>query len=157
MTKRKAAKPRTLKASEHQSQVAVFQWAKLMEKRWPELKLMFAIPNQTPGRSIGGWAYMKAEGLRAGVPDIFLPVAHGGFFGLWIEMKSANNKPTAEQWGWIGALRLQGYQCRVCWSSAEAIAALTDYLESGITSAMSWDKRAAARAADEALGEVGDA
>ena len=38
-------------------------------------------------RSKATGARLKAEGVRAGVADIFLPVARHGFFGLYIELK----------------------------------------------------------------------
>jgi len=31
--------------SEHEEQKKLFQWARLSEGRWPELALLFAIPN----------------------------------------------------------------------------------------------------------------
>ena len=75
---------------------------------------------------------MKAEGLKAGVPDLCLPVARQGYHGLYIEMKYGRNKPTAKQKWWLEKLAEQGYKTIVCWGADEAIAVLEDYLERSI-------------------------
>ena len=54
--------------SEHDEQVLIFKWARLSEGRWPELALLFAIPNGGH-RHKAVAAKLKAEGVRAGVPD----------------------------------------------------------------------------------------
>lgn len=118
---------------EHDEQVKVFEWASVMSSKIPELKLLFAIPN---GAFYGGhWSVanrMKAEGVKSGVPDIFLPVIRktvdGIDGGLWIEMKSGKNKPTPQQEWWMLNLQNCGYQVRVCYSAEEAIDEIADYL-----------------------------
>lgn len=47
---------------------------------------LHAIPNGGT-RSLATGARMKAEGTKAGVLDIFLPLARSGYHGLYIEMK----------------------------------------------------------------------
>ena len=92
--------------TEHDEQVALFQWAELNEGAMPELALLFAVPN-------GGYrpmttaAQLKAEGVKAGVPDVCLPVARGRFHGLWLELKRADhsNHATQLQEEWIERLR----------------------------------------------------
>jgi len=115
--------------SEHQEQASFFQWAHLLESRHPELGLMFAIPNG--GKRKSGW-WEKAEGLKAGVPDIFLAVPRdfGGCFcpGLFIEMKFGKNKLTTTQKEWHHKLYGQGYAVRVCYSWVEARDIAIDYL-----------------------------
>ena len=98
---------------EHHDQVALFRWAAWNLARYPELEWMYAVPNAAK-RSPRQGAYMKAEGLKAGVPDICLPVARGGYNGLYIEMKIKGNKPTEKQLEWHVALREQGYRVEVC-------------------------------------------
>lgn len=124
---------------EHDEQVKVFEWAEIMSNKIPELKLLMAIPN---GASYGGgggrWNIakrMKEEGVRSGVPDIFLPVVkERGMHspdvesGLWIEMKVGKNKPSEQQMWWLKELELQGYRAMVCYSAEEAIAEIEDYL-----------------------------
>lgn len=121
---------------EHDAQAAVFQWAKLAESRFPELQLLMAIPNGGH-RHIAVAKKMRDEGVKAGVPDMCLPVARGGYHGLFIEMKSADSRPrregskgplSEEQRRWLQALNDQGYRASVCFGSREAIDLLTQYL-----------------------------
>lgn len=66
---------------------------------------------------------MRAEGLRRGVPDICLPVARGGYHGLYIELKRLHGgRVSPEQLEWIDALNQQGYCACVCkgWEAAAA-------------------------------------
>lgn len=72
--------------SEHQHQVALFNWARMHEKAYPELRLMYAIPNGGHRNRITA-AKLKAEGVKSGVPDVCLPVARQGFHALYIELK----------------------------------------------------------------------
>lgn len=123
-------KPRRGQApTEHEEQSAVIRWAAATTGVRPELRLLFAIPNGGM-RDKRTAAMLAAEGVRAGVPDLFLPVARQGAFGLWLELKRADrsNHPTPEQCAWVSALRAEGYRAVVCYGAAEAIAALTDYL-----------------------------
>lgn len=114
--------------TESAEQRAVFEWAERMSGRWPELKLMYHIPNEGKRSRITG-ARMKAEGMRGGVPDICLPVARGGHHGLYIEMKRVkNSKVTREQLEWIEDLVGQGYVAAVCRGCDEAINLITRYM-----------------------------
>jgi hypothetical protein len=56
---------RSLKTTEHGEQVSLFIWAKSVERFYPDLKWLFAIPNAAK-RSIPAAMYMKAEGLKRG-------------------------------------------------------------------------------------------
>jgi hypothetical protein len=95
------------KSSEHQQQATVIAWARSRETARPELALLFAVPNAGK-RSVRLAAYMRAEGLKAGVPDLWLPVARRGYHGLVIEMKWGDNTTTEEQERWLVALDMQG-------------------------------------------------
>ena len=64
-------------ASEHQEQAALFRWAWFAQVKHPALALLYAIPNGGH-RHKAVAARMKAEGVKAGVPDLCLPVARGG-------------------------------------------------------------------------------
>ncbi len=114
-------------SSEHDAQVAVFAWAAANVDRLPELALLYAIPNGGH-RHKAVAAKMRAEGQRAGVPDMALPIARGPYIGAFIEMKHGRNKPTAAQLEWLDALGKQGHFCAVCYSSREAIRLLEWYL-----------------------------
>ena len=116
------------KGSEHNEQCALFDWAEKLEYKYPELGLMFAIPNGGH-RHKSVAARLKDEGVRAGVPDIFLPAAHCNWHGLFIELKYGRNKPTRLQQNWLDALTEAGYLAVVCWGWEEAAALIESYLE----------------------------
>ena len=44
---------------------------------------------------------LKRQGVKAGVPDLHLPVARGGYHGLYIELKVGDNTTTKKQKDWI--------------------------------------------------------
>lgn len=79
--------------SESEEQICLFRWAQWACCKYPELKLLFHVPNEGK-RSVYTGARMRSEGLRAGVPDICLPVAKKRYHGLFVEMKARKNKPT---------------------------------------------------------------
>ncbi len=112
---------------EHQEQAALFELAALHEREYPELALMHAVPNGGH-RHIAVAKKMKREGVRAGVPDVELPVARGDHSGLHIEMKVKPNKPTEKQKRFMAALEKQGRLCRVCYSAEEAWEVIKRYL-----------------------------
>ena len=114
--------------TEHTEQVALFNWAKLMESRHPQLALMFAIPNGGH-RHVVVASKLKASGTKAGIPDIFLPVPHGTKHGLWIELKVGKNKTSKIQKEWLDKLSKEGYETKVCYGFDEARQAIIDYLE----------------------------
>lgn len=118
------------KSSEHDEQVALFQWADMHSRRWPCLARMFAIPNGGKRAALTA-VRLKAEGVKAGVPDVFLPWPVGGWCGLWIEMKYGSNKTTAEQRDWLAWLGINGYKTAVCWGAEEAQRVIEDYLRGG--------------------------
>lgn len=121
-----------MKTPEHNEQAALFNWAKYYETKCKLLKMMFAIPNGGH-RHKAVAAKMKAEGVKAGVPDIFLAVQWSvcgiPIPGLFIEMKIGKNKPTQSQAEWIRKLEEGGYQCKVCYSWIDAAFVICDYLE----------------------------
>lgn len=87
----------------------------------PELKWLHAVHNQGHGDAIRG-AQAKAEGVKAGVADIFLPVPTGfgwdsmpfQFHGLYIELKKKDSgKPHAEQLDFQADMRAAGYKCEI--------------------------------------------
>jgi hypothetical protein len=133
--------------SEHDEQVLVIRWAKLQEKRWPELRWLIAIPNGAKlayrkdenGRRKGPPPQaikLKAEGMKAGVSDLFLPFARGGFFGLWVEIKFDKNKPTKDQEAFQDDMAEWGYCAVVCWSAGETITELENYLSKPTTTVL---------------------
>lgn len=115
--------------TESQEQQLLFEWASLSAGRWPELALMYHIPNGG-SRSKSEAGRFKAEGVKAGVPDICLPVARGGYHGMYIELKRVKGgRVSTAQQGWIAALRDQGYYACVCKGWADAAGVIKKYLE----------------------------
>lgn len=116
--------------SEHDEQVSLFMWAAMYEERFPQLKLLFAVPNGG-FRKLKTARDLKAEGVKAGVPDVFYPVPRKkgdqGFAGLVIEMKFDKNKPTPAQEWWLGMLKLNAWKTVVCYSWQEAAKAIAEY------------------------------
>lgn len=114
--------------SESGHQRAVFAWAALNFPKYPELRLMFAIPNGGERNKIVA-ANLKAEGVRAHVPDIFLPVPRGKWCGLFLEMKKQGGRVDPGQKEFIKALQMQGYGACVCVGWLAATETLVSYLE----------------------------
>lgn len=120
-------------------QKAIFIWAAWNTGRYPELKWLHssqAGAKMTPATA----GKMKAEGMKAGVPDIFLDVPRGGFHGLRIELKvpeQRNAKGTlikrkgelsAEQKAWLDHYTQAVFFTRVCYGWEHAVETLETYL-----------------------------
>lgn len=117
-------------ASESVEQINLFRWAAYSTGAMPELEWLYHIPNGGK-RDITTAKRLKAEGVKAGVPDICLPVAKGGFHGLYIELKAGKNKTTDNQDKWLGALEANGYCIAVCYGWEEASKTITNYIKNG--------------------------
>lgn len=132
--KRKNVSRETLPVpTEAQEQEWVLQWADAMIElnERPLLRMLYHTPNGGLRDKATAMA-MKRAGEKAGIPDLFLPVARGGHHGLWIEMKRSDrsNHATPDQEWWIEQLRQQSYRAVVCYGAAAAIAEIEDYLDS---------------------------
>jgi hypothetical protein len=88
---------------------------------------LIAIPNGGRRGKIES-AMLKAEGVKAGVSDLFLAVPTRHYPGLWIEMKIKPNKPSHAQIDWLKSMALQGYAVAVAWSWEEARDTIINYL-----------------------------
>lgn len=108
--------------SEHSEQVAFVEWCE-----WQHVPV-FAIPNGGSRNKLEA-VNLKREGVRSGVPDLFIPVARNGYHGLFVEMKCGRNKPTQTQETWMSVLTSMGYQTAVCWSCDAAIKVVNSYLD----------------------------
>ena len=121
------AKPRNL---EHHEQVFLFTWAFHQRGLYPELDLLFAIPNGGRRDPISG-ARLKDEGVKPGIPDICLPVMRGRYGALWIELKAQKPNGAAvspHQRHWLQALREHGHATAVCYGFDEARDKILSYL-----------------------------
>ncbi len=127
---------------ESQEQQALFAWAEYAKGLHPELDMLYHIPNGGKRDKLEA-ARLKLEGVKAGVPDLCLPVARGGYHGLYIELKAGRNTATPLQRQWITALEREGYAAAVCTGWERSAATLIDYLgirSWGISSARKNDK-----------------
>lgn len=113
--------------SEHTEQVALFEWAAWHHARLPALALLFAIPNGGL-RARATAARLQAEGVKRGIPDLFLPIPRGGYHGFWIELKYGANKTTPQQDAWLNLLKAEGYAVDVSYGWQEAAHKIVRYL-----------------------------
>lgn len=135
---------------EHYEQVNLFSWLALKEAQYPELESVYAIPNAAK-RSARQGAWMKAEGMKAGVPDVVFPLmrtiygpetqeSRSGvlprefhtYGGLYIEMKSPDKYPRPNQREWADRLERNGMKViRRCTTWQEAARHIMEYLGVG--------------------------
>lgn len=112
----------------------------------PALEWFHAIPNggsrgdDAKSRKIRG-AQLKAEGVRQGVADTFLPWPSGEWHGLYIEMKKPTERPKSEtakggvsdeQRRFGEYAKRVGYGWVVCYDWEEAAAIIEQYLNYGV-------------------------
>lgn len=115
-------------ATEGEEQAALFEWAKWNAGRYPELDLIFHIPNGSY-KSLPTARRFQREGLRAGVPDICLPVGRSGYHALFIELKRKSGGRVSEvQKEWIRKLEAAGNRAAVCHGWEEAAKTIAAYL-----------------------------
>lgn len=118
-----------LTGSEDEEQQKVIQWAELMSNAYPDLQMLYHVPNGG-SRNRAEAGKLKRMGVRAGVPDLVLPVPRNGYAGLYIELKVGENRPSKNQKNWLEKLALHGYKALVCYGGNEAIAILEQYIKS---------------------------
>ena len=116
-----------VQSKEEIEQSTLFRWASYAQTQYEELKLMYHVPNEGKRSAVTG-ARLKQAGLKPGVPDVCLPTAHGGYIGLYIEMKVKPNKPTDNQKQWLRALREAGHFVAVCYTWEEAKDLIEEYI-----------------------------
>ncbi len=128
--------------TEHAEQVHVVEWAAWRASRDRRLGNLFAIGNgglrparlvQTAGGvrrvSVVG-RKLKSEGMKEGVPDLFLAWPSNGQPGLFVEMKRATGgRLSPAQKEWRERLTRAGYAWRCAKGADEAIREIEAYLE----------------------------
>jgi hypothetical protein len=119
--------PKKKQQHESKEQEAIFQWSRLQENVHPELKLLFAIPNGGSRHKLEAYS-LKRQGVKAGIPDMLLPIARGHYHGLFIELKVGKNKTSDNQDFWINELQKQGYKVNVCYGFEETRETILQYL-----------------------------
>lgn len=146
------------KDSEHSHQVALFAWVAVARlygfqaaDDWaagadlpiaaprPPLEFvglawLHAIHNQGHGSALRG-SRARAEGVRKGVPDMFLPYPIRFYAGLYIELKKPSVKPkqggkgglSQEQINFRDYVLGMGYAWSVCYGWREAADCIKNY------------------------------
>jgi len=112
---------------EHDIQATYFRILEWNVAKFPYLRFIFAIPNGGH-RHIAVARKMKAEGVKRGVPDIFVPISNK-YNGLYLETKTDKGTQTKEQKEFEAFLISQGYSYCLCRSTDELITATEQYLQ----------------------------
>ncbi len=122
--------------SEHSEQSAVMDW---WARAYPKYySCLWSVPN---GAILAGNAkqrakqmnYLKAEGFKPGVSDLFLMIARDGYHGLFIEMKDKGKTKCSvsdTQWEHIHEAREQGYRADWCAGFDQAKELIDEYMKS---------------------------
>jgi len=117
-----------IKISEHQHQKTFCKYCEL--KNIP----VFAIPNSQAlsflnrDAARNAMIKLKHEGLRPGIPDLFIPIPTKKHHGMFIEMKTKGGSTNTNQDYWLKKLKELGYETVICYSSDEAQDKLKEYL-----------------------------
>ena len=120
-------------SEEDEMQAALLDWAGTMLKigKYPELETLFHVPNE--GKRTASYGHkLKEMGMKRGVPDLVLPVARGGYGGLYIELKKPDGKVSEFQRQFIRNLRKWGQCAGVCRSWTDASQVIEKYLKGEI-------------------------
>ncbi len=131
LAKQEMIKPsRTKKRAQPEAaeQEKVIAWAKENENNYLFLWLLHSSLNGVKLSKAQAGKALK-QGMKKGVPDLFLPVKQGGFSGLYIEMKSTKGRVSVEQSRYLKCAAENGYAISVCYSANEAIKRIEDYYE----------------------------
>lgn len=119
---------------EHTEQVVFFNRIRTLALNDPAYataaRRTFAIPNGG-GRSKREAGRLKAEGVTAGVSDIFCSVPRGDQHGLYIEMKSLIGYASREQREWIAGSISEGYAAATCRGADAAFRLWKEYVGQG--------------------------
>lgn len=112
-----------MKHAESKLQIECVRWFRLA---YPKLTL-FAIPNGGRRGKIEA-SIMKAEGVLAGVADLFLAAPSKEYHGIFLEMKHGSGKQTGSQKEFQNNAEAQGYQYTVCKTFDEFKTTIENYL-----------------------------
>lgn len=120
---------------EYEQQCIIFKWAEVQAKTIPCVTLLNASLNGV--KLLTGQAIKaKKQGMKKGYPDLFLPVARGGYHGLFIELKAnyrmgtkqVKGRVSKEQLEWLEKLNNEGYKAVVAYNADGAISIIKEYL-----------------------------
>lgn len=128
--------------TEDNEQKAILAWARW--QKWADGKLADYLHHSPNGgkRHITTATNFRAMGTKAGFPDLFLFIPHGGYHGLFIELKRPKGrtkdgktrqagKVSELQQAMIDRLNAQGYKAVVAYGANGAIDEIKAYLGIG--------------------------
>lgn len=113
--------------SEDTEQMAVIDWANYQIGAHPELKMLHHCPNGG-SRNKAEAIKLKQMGVKAGVPDLHLPVPKGIYNGLYIEMKYGEGTIQKTQRDFLKTAAQYGNYCVVCYGAETAIEIIRQYV-----------------------------
>jgi hypothetical protein len=118
----KATKAKSDTPTETYEQVKIATW--LSKKNI----LFYHVPNGGYRNPIEG-AKFKRMGVKAGVPDICLPIARQGYHGCYVEVKRQKGGVLSDnQQHWLSELAKEGYYVFVANGADEFIEKIENYL-----------------------------
>lgn len=109
-------------------QEAIIEWCAWNVQQYPELELLYHVPNGGKRDKATAKA-LKRQGVKAGVPDLVLPVARCGYHGLYIELKAPGGSVQKSQKEFIKRLGQQGYLAVICYGWQDTVQLIGDYLD----------------------------
>lgn len=116
-----------MKRQEQSEQIQLISWCEWQGGRYPILRRIYHIPNGGKRTRVEA-AIFKRMGVKAGVPDLFLPAGENGKHGLYIELKSDTGRPSKAQLDWVEYLMREGYEVAVCRGWMQAADTIVRYL-----------------------------
>jgi len=114
---------RLRKSIEHTEQVKLVQRVRAF---YPDI-IIASIPNGGD-RTASERVRLHSEGVLAGMPDLCVLEALGGYHGLFVEMKTATGQQSKEQKALQLQLNNRGYLCVVARSASEGFEIIKGYL-----------------------------
>ena len=115
-------------SSEASEQEKVISWCFHHERLYPDLKWMHHCPNGGSRQRLEA-IRLKAQGVKAGVPDLHLPIPKGRYVGLYIEMKYDKGTIQKSQKEWIVGMAAAGHYACVCYGYDIAVEVIESYLK----------------------------
>jgi hypothetical protein len=118
---------------EHQQQKILMNRLLTLAENQPRYAMAWKRTHAIPNGGKRGKAQagkLKAEGVKTGVPDVFVALPVGRFHGLYIEMKRVDGGGLSrKQDEWIRDSLALGYMAACCKGAAAAEAVWRDYVD----------------------------
>lgn len=116
--------------TEHAHQAAFFCWCneQVQNGNYFMLRWIHAIPSGGKRDRVTA-SRLKAEGVKRGIWDVYLPYPSKGYPGLYIEFKKpGRGRLTDEQKLFKQYVESQGYAAAICYSWVDAKNVIVNYL-----------------------------